>query len=342
MEVVAVAMPATSEDERQVKKVAVLDDYQNVALRCADWSVLDGRAEVVVFADHVSSEAELIHRLQAFEIIVAMRERTPFPRRVLQSLPSLELLVTTGPFNAAIDLEAARAQDVVVSGTGGCVPPTMELTWALIMACVKHTHSSDVMVRGGSWQTALGGDLAGSRIGIIGLGRYGSRVARIAKAFEMEVCAWSQNLDRGRCAELGVEPVSKWQLLESSDVVTIHLVYSERTRALIGSAELRAMKRSSYLINTSRGPIIDEQALIAALQEGWIAGAGLDVFDVEPLPEGHPLLDLSNVVLSPHMGYVTENTYRIFYGDVVDDIAHFLDGSIVREVAPSPRLGPTR
>ena len=314
------------------RQVAVLDDYQHVAQRFADWSSLD--ADVTVFHDHLADPARLIERLKPFEVLVAMRERTAFPRPVLEALPNLKLLVTTGPFNAAIDVAAARSLGITVCGTGGKLFPTAELSWGLILACVKEIPRGDAAVRAGEWQVAVGGDLAGARLGVIGLGRLGGAVARVGKAFDMEVCAWSQNLEAARCEELGVEKVSKEDLLRSSDVVSIHLVLSERTRGLISAADLRAMKPSSYLVNTSRGPIVEEEALVKALREGWIAGAGLDVFDTEPLPGDHPLRTLPNVVLSPHMGYVTEETYRVFYGDAVEDIVAFYRGSPVRVLAP--------
>lgn len=320
-----------------MKRVAVLDDYQGVALSVADWSALEGRVTVEVFRDHIDDETEVMHRLEPFEIVVAMRERTPIPRSLLARLPNLELLVTTGPFNAAIDIEAASEHGVTVCGTGGLIPPTAELTWGLILGCVKQLHVSDAAVRAGGWQVVLGGDLHDARLGIVGLGRYGSLVARVGRAFEMDVVAWSQNLTEERCADLGVRRVSKEELFSESDVVSIHLVLSERSRGLVGAEELRAMKPTAYLVNTSRGPIVDEDALVRALEERWIAGAGLDVFDEEPLPADHPLRRLDNVLLSPHMGYVTRATYEVFYGDAVGDIEAFLDGRIVRPVQRAPQ-----
>jgi phosphoglycerate dehydrogenase-like enzyme len=330
------------EEERQgvivdaPKRVAILDDYQDVALQSADWSVLDGRAVVTVFTDHLADEDDVARRLEPFEIVVAMRERTPFPRTLIERLPKLELLVTTGPFNAVIDLAAAGEHGVAVCGTGAWVPPTTELTWALILASLKEIAASDRAVRAGKWQTRLSGDLAGARLGVVGLGRFGSAVAAIGQAFAMDVVAWSEHLTAERCAQVGVSLVSKEELFATSDVVTVHLVLSDRTRGVIGAPELQAMKSSAYLVNTSRGPIVEEAALVKALEGGWIAGAALDVFDVEPLAADHPLRTLENVVLSPHMGYVTAKTYTVFYGDAIEDIAGFLDGHVVRAVPPAP------
>jgi phosphoglycerate dehydrogenase-like enzyme len=239
-------------------------------------------------------------------------------------------------FNAAIDIEAAAAGGVRVCGTRGIQPPTTELTWALILACVKGVPANDAAVRSGAWQVTLGGDLRGARLGLVGLGNYGASVAAIGKAFGMDVVAWSQNLTPARCDDVGVAPVSKAELLSTSDVISIHLVLSDRTRGLIGAPELGAMKPTAYIVNTSRGPIIDETALVAALSDHRIAGAGLDAFDVEPLPLAHPLRRLDNVVLSPHMGYVTVNSYRVFFGDVIADIDAFLRGEVLRPVRPAP------
>lgn len=320
-----------------VKRIAVLDDHQDVARSTADWSPLEGRATVETFRRHIDDEDELVALLSAFEIVVAMRERTPFPRSVLERLPRLELLVTTGPFNAAIDIDAAEERGVTVCGTRGRLPPTAELTWALVLACVKQLPACQEAMRGGDWQTVLGGDLAGRRLGIVGLGRYGTLVADVGRAFGMDVVAWSPNLTAARCEEVGVGLATKEELFATSDVVSVHLVLSERTRGVVGARELRAMKPSAFLVNTSRGPLVDERALVRALEEGRIAGAGLDVFDVEPLPVDHPLRRLENVVLTPHMGYVTRATYEVFYGDAVEDIVAYLDGRVVRPVQRAPQ-----
>ncbi|WP_448627720.1 D-2-hydroxyacid dehydrogenase family protein [Geodermatophilus sp. URMC 64] len=313
-------------------RIAVLDDYQYVAASYADWSRLREPVEVVEFADHVDDVDTLVRRLQPFDVIVAMRERTPFPRALLERLPNLKLLVTTGGTNKSIDVAAAAERGVVVCGTGAHPSGTAELTWALILAVARHVPQEDAAVRAGGWQQTVGLDLAGGTLGVIGLGRLGSRVAGIGQAFGMDVVAWSQNLTDERAAEVGVRRVSKEELLSSADVVTIHLQLSDRTRGLIGRAELSLMKPTAILVNTSRGPIVDEQALVEALRGGAIHGAGVDVFDQEPLPRHHPLRELRRAVLTPHLGYVTEKTYEVFYRDAVDDVAAWLAGEPIRVV----------
>ncbi len=313
-------------------KIALLDDYQNVALKMADWSVLPGDAEVTVFNEYLGDGDAVAARLADFEIVGIMRERTPFPRALFEKLPNLKLLVTTGMRNASIDLAAAADHGVMVCGTRGLARNTVELTWALILAAARSLPFEDRRMREGGWQTTLGRDLEGATLGVIGLGRLGSQVATIGKAFGMNLLAWSQNLTGERAAEFDATLVSKDELLAQADFVTIHLVLSGRTRGLIGAAELARMKPDAYLINASRGPIVDEAALIAALEAKRIAGAGLDVYDIEPLPTDHPLRRLDNVVLSPHIGYVTGNTYRVFYGDMVEAIAGYLDGAPVRQL----------
>jgi phosphoglycerate dehydrogenase-like enzyme len=316
-----------------VTRVAVLDDYQGVALRLADWASLP--ADVVVFRDHVPDEASVAARLADFDVVVAMRERTPFPRSLIARLPRLRLLVTTGMRNASIDLRAAAERGVLVSGTGGLPSPTAELTWALILALVRHVPREDRATRDGRWQETLGTTLSGKTLGVLGLGQLGSRVARVGRAFEMEVLAWSQNLTAERAAAAGATLAgSKDELLARADVVTIHLVLGERTRGLLGARALALMRPSAYLVNTSRVPIVDEPALIAALRAGTIAGAGLDVYDEEPLPPDHPLRGLPNTVITPHLGYVTEETYRIFYPQALEDVRAFLAGSPVRVLSP--------
>jgi phosphoglycerate dehydrogenase-like enzyme len=307
--------------------VAVLDDYQGAALSFGPWDRLEGTAEVTCFADHLSDEDALVERLTPFPVIVAMRERTAFPASVLERLPALRLLVTTGMGNRSIDLAAAGRLGVVVSGTAGLNSPTAEMTWALILGLVRHVAEEDRSIREGRWQTTVGTDLDGATLGVVGLGRLGSQVASIGKAFGMRVIAWSQNLQPGRAAEVGVEAVSKEELFSTADVVTVHLVLSERSQGLVSAADLARMKPTSYLVNTSRGPIVDELALAGVLAEGGIAGAGIDVFSVEPLPADHPLRTAPRTLLSPHLGYVTENTYRVFFEDVVADIAGFAAGS---------------
>jgi phosphoglycerate dehydrogenase-like enzyme len=307
-------------------RVAVLDDYQGVALACADW---DGLA-VEVFTDHATGDDEVVERLAPFEVVVAMRERTPFTRARLERLTNLKLLVTTGMRNASIDLEAARERGVTVCGTGSLGPPTAELAWGLILALTRHIPAEDARMRAGGWQHTIGPELAGRTLGLVGLGRLGGRMAQIAQAFEMEAIAWSQNLTAERAAEAGVEAVEKAELFRRADIVSIHLVLSDRSRGLVGTEELALMRPTAYLVNTSRGPIVDERALLAALHEGRIAGAGLDVYDVEPLPASHPLRFAPNTVLTPHIGYVTTGTYEVFYREAVEDIAAWRDGAPVR------------
>ena len=315
-------------------RIAVLDDYQSAASTYADWSVLAEPAEVVEFHDSVADQDAVVARLAPFDVVVAMRERTAFPRQVLERLPNLRLLVTTGARNASIDVRAAADHGITVCGTGAHPTGTAELTWALILAVARHVPQEDAAVRAGAWQQTVGTDLAGAILGVVGLGRLGTKVATIGQAFGMDVIAWSQNLTEERAHAAGVRRVDKDELLATADVVTVHLVLSDRTRGLIGRSDLARMKRTAYLINTSRGPIVDERALIEALRDGTIAGAGLDVFDQEPLPAGHPLRELRRAVLTPHLGYVTATTYEVFYRDAVEDVAAFLAGAPVRVLAP--------
>jgi phosphoglycerate dehydrogenase-like enzyme len=312
-------------------RVAVLDDYQDVAMTTVEWPT---GMEIVSFTDHLADEHSLVESLRGFDVVVAMRERTAFPRAVLERLPDLRLLVTTGPRNAAIDVRAANQLGIVVSGTWGIVSNTAELTWALILAVARLLPDEVGAVRAGGWQQAVGADLNGKTIGLLGLGNIGSLVARVGNAFGMRVIAWSANLTEERAAEFGAARVGKHELFPAADVVSIHLVLSDRTRHLVGATELALMKPSAILVNTSRGPIIDDVALIDALERGAIAGAGLDAFDVEPLPAAHPYRRLRNVVATPHIGYVTEDCYRIFYDQIVEDIAAFLDGAPIRVLEP--------
>ena len=314
-------------------QVAVLDDYQNVASQMADWRALPPHVSVDFFQDHLSAEDDVARRLGPYEIVVAMRERTPFTGSLFSRLPNLRLLVTTGMRNSSIDMSAAAERGVTVCGTDGLPYPTAELTWALILALARRVPTEDAATRVGEWQVTMGEGLQGKTLGVIGLGRLGSQVAGIGRAFGMNLLAWSQNLTAERAAEFGARLVSKDELLRESDFVTIHLVLSDRTRGLLGERELSLMKESAYLVNTSRGPIVDESALIGALETGTIAGAGLDVFDIEPLPLDHKLRTLPNTVLTPHMGYVTTETYRIFYGDAVENISAFLSGNPVRVIS---------
>jgi phosphoglycerate dehydrogenase-like enzyme len=314
--------------------VAVLDDYQRVAEGMADWSGRLPDARLRFIAEHHEDTAALVADLADCEVVVAMRERTAFPRDVLEQLPKLRLLVTTAMHNASIDLAAARELGVTVSGTGGRRWATAELTWALILGLVRGVAGDDALLRAGGWQDSLGGDLEGRTLGVVGLGRLGTRVALVGRAFDMRIIAWSPHLTQERADAqapgLDVTAVGKQELFETADVVTVHMMLADATRGLIGEPELRAMRADAYLVNTSRGPIIEDAALAKALEEGWIRGAGLDVFDVEPLPADHWLRRSPRTLLSPHMGYVTEETYKIFYGDAVEDIAAFLTGNPIR------------
>src|SRR5262245_22178531 len=315
-------------------RVAILDDYQSVARRMADWASLPAGTEVVVFADHLKDLGAVAARLADFDAAVAMRERTPFPRALLERLPRLKLLVTTGMRNASIDVAAAVERGIVVCGTAGLPYPTAELTWGLILALVRRIPIEARATREGRWQVSCGLGLNAKTLGVIGLGGLGSRVAKIGRAFEMDVIAWSQNLTAARAAEVGATLVPKDDLLARSDVGSIHLVLGDRSRGLLGARELALMKPTAYLINTSRGPIVDEAALMAAVRQGKIAGAGLDVYDDEPLPLEHPLRNLPNTVITPHLGYVTEEGYRIFYGQALEDVKAWLTGQPVRVLRP--------
>ncbi|MDO8478180.1 MAG: D-2-hydroxyacid dehydrogenase family protein [Candidatus Rokubacteria bacterium] len=300
----------------------------------ADWKSLPTGTEVVVFKDHLADEDALAARLADFDIIMALRERTPFPRSLLERLPKLKLLITAGMRNASIDMKAAADRGVLVCGTAGLPYPTAELAWGLILSLARRIPAEDRATREGRWQTSVGLGLNGKTLGVLGLGTLGSRAARVGRAFEMEVLAWSQNLTAERAAEVGASLTTKDELLARSDFVSIHLVLGERTRGLIGARELGLMKRSAYLVNTSRGPIVEEAAVIRALQDGTIAGAGLDVFDEEPLPPDHPFRRLPNTAITPHLGYVTEETYRVFYGQALEDIKAYLGGTPLRVLRP--------
>jgi phosphoglycerate dehydrogenase-like enzyme len=316
------------------ERVAVLDDYQDVARSCADWSSLP--AEVDVLHEHLDDPEELLRRLRPYTVIAAMRERTPFPREILQGLPQLRLLVTTGMRNASIDVDAAAGLGITVCGTGddasgrGSWQYTVELTWGLVLAVARKIVEEERNVREGRWQQTVGDGLAGRTLGLLGLGRIGSKVAAVARAFDMDVQAWSENLTDARAAESGARRVSKEELFAESDVISIHTRLSDRTRGLVGRDEIARMKPTSYLVNTSRGPIVDEESLQRALREGRIAGAGIDVFSREPLPTHDPWRSVPNTVLTPHIGYVTTQNYRSFYEQTVECIAAFLAGAPVR------------
>jgi phosphoglycerate dehydrogenase-like enzyme len=307
-------------------KIAILDDYQGVALGCADWSGVAARAEITVFTDHLSEPDDVIARLAPFDVVCVMRERTPLSRKILERLPRLKMIASTGPGNASVDEQAVRERGIHLTHTGYRSAPTIEMTWALILASARHLIGESGEVRVGGWQRSVGRELSGRVLGVLGLGRIGSEVARIGTAFGMQVNAWSPNLtpERARAAA-GAVWVSKEELFVRSDVLTIHVVLSDRTRGLVSAAELAAMQPTSWLVNTSRGPIVDETALIDALASRTIAGAALDVFDTEPLPADHPFRTLPNVLATPHIGYVAEDLYRTFYQDVVTHIQAWLD-----------------
>ncbi|MQA99787.1 MAG: D-2-hydroxyacid dehydrogenase family protein [Actinobacteria bacterium] len=311
-------------------RVAVLDDYQDAARRFGPWNELAGRVELDVIHEHIPDPDQLASRLADAEIVMAMRERTPFPRDLLERLPGLRLIVSTGRGNAAIDVAAAIDLGIVVSGTDIPTSPTAELTWALILSVTRKVCAEDANLRAGGWQHTIGPELSGRTLGVIGLGRQGSRVASFGKAFDMNVISWSQNLNPDDARSRGVEPVSKDELLAAADVVTLHLRLSDRTRGIISAADLAKMKPTAYLINTSRGPLVDEAALVQALLAGAIAGAGIDVYEIEPLPADHPLRSAPNTVLTPHIGYVSEGTYEVFFTQAVEDIAAYLDGAPIR------------
>jgi phosphoglycerate dehydrogenase-like enzyme len=313
-------------------RVVVLDDYQRVAAQYASWDLVDGDVEFL--HDHLEGD-ELLAALAGADVVVCMRERTAFDADLLGRLDALRLLVTTGPGNASIDMAAAARLGITVCRTGILMSPTAEMTWALILALVRQLPEADRHVRSGGWQTTVGTELAGKTLGLLGLGRLGQRVARIGLAFEMAVIAWSQNLDPDLARDLGVEPVATIDdLLTRSDVLSVHLRLSDRTRGLVGARELGLMKPGAYLVNTSRGPIVDEDALLETLRSGHLGGAGLDVFDHEPLPADHPLRTMPRTVLTPHLGYVTDGTYRVFYGDAVEDIVAWQRGEPVRVITP--------
>jgi phosphoglycerate dehydrogenase-like enzyme len=314
-------------------RCAVIDDYQGAAERFADWAAIADRVDVRFLHEHLEPAA-LADRVRDCEILVVMRERTLVGKALLERLPNLKLVVTSGMRNAAIDTAEAKRRGITVCGTSSLSEPPVELTWALILGLARHVARENAALRsGGPWQSTVGVDLKGSRLGLLGLGKIGSRVAKVALAFEMPVVAWSQNLDAARCAAAGVELApSKEALLETSDFVSIHLVLGDRTRGLIGAAELRRMRPTAFLINTSRSAIVDTVALQTALRERWIAGAGVDVFDTEPLPPGDAWRGIANLLATPHLGYVTANNYRAYFTQGVEAIAAFLAGHPVRVI----------
>ncbi len=314
-------------------RCAILDDYQNVALQLADWSRLGDRVEIKTFTAPFENAAAAIAALKDFEIVCAMRERTPFGADVLKALPKLKLLLTSGMRNASFDLDAARAQGVVVCGTGAVGNPTAGLAIGLMLELTRKIGFENARMKAGApWQVTLGEDIEGKTLGVLGLGKLGSHVAAIARAMGMKTIAWSTNLTREACEKAGAAYATKEELFSNSDIITIHLVLSARSRGLVSREDLKRMKPTSYLINTARGPIVDEAALLETLQARKIAGAGLDTYSHEPLPIDHPLRKLDNVVLTPHLGYVTAENYRRYYSEMVDDIAAWLDGAAVRQL----------
>lgn len=314
-------------------RAAILDDYQNCALKLADWSSISKDVEVKVFTTPIGDNDAVIKALQGFAIVNMMRERTPFNRKVIEGLPELKLLITTGARNASIDLKACAERAITVCGTGGFGSPTTGIAIGLMLELTRRIGWENARMKAGeAWQVTLGQDLEGLTLGVLGLGKLGQRVAGVAKALGMKVIAWSQNLTPEKAKEAGAEYVSKEELFARSDVISIHVVLSDRTRGIVGAKELGLMKKTAYLINTARAPIVDGKALMAALQSKSIAGAGLDVYEVEPLPLDHPLRKMDNVVITPHLGYVSEQNYRKMYPDIVEDIRAWLDGKPVRVV----------
>ena len=314
-------------------RAAILDDYQNVAMAFADWSPIAKDVEIKVFNKPFGSQDEAIKALQGFAVVVGMRERTPFPRKVVEALPDLKLLITTGARNNSFDIKACAERGVTVCGTGAAGSPTTGIAFGLMLELTRRIGFENARLKAGvPWQTTIGRDLEGLTLGILGLGKLGQRSAAVGKAFGMKTITWSQNLTEEKAKAAGADYVSKDDLFRNADFVTIHLVLSDRSRGLVGAKELGLMKKSAYLINTSRGPIVDEKALIAVLQSKSIAGAGLDVFDIEPLPLDHPFRKMDNVVITPHLGYVSEQNYRKYFPDIVEDIRAWLDGKPVRVI----------
>jgi phosphoglycerate dehydrogenase-like enzyme len=315
-------------------RLAILDDYQGVALAMGPWDRLPPALKIEVFRDTITDRDALAQRLAPFDALVIMRERTPFPRALIERLPNLRLLITTGARNRAVDLEACAERGITVCGTPSFGNPTVDLTWGLILSLMRRIPEQERGLREGRWQVALGNSLEGRTLGLVGLGNLGSRVAKVGLAFGMKVIGWSQNLTDEKAAAAGATRVDKAALLREADVVSLHLILSDRSRGIIGGEDLAQMKRSAVIVNTSRGPLIDQAALIAALQGGRIAGAGIDVYDQEPLPPGHPILAAPNTVLTPHLGYVTEENYRAYFAGAVEAVLGYLAGAPARELRP--------
>tara|TARA_A100001037_G_scaffold305991_1_gene348513 strand:+ start:26619 stop:27608 length:990 start_codon:yes stop_codon:yes gene_type:complete len=314
--------------------IAILDDYQSVARNYAEWSKLEAQHGITFFSDHISDHSQLITRLQPFDIIMGMRERTPFPKAVLSKLPNLKLLITSGARNASFDTQSATALGILICGTGGSGEGPTELTWGLIINLLRNIPREISDTKQHKWGTTMGVGLKGKTIGLLGLGHIGSLVARVAKAFDMNVIAWSQNMTESHASEHSATLVSKEELFALSDIVSIHVRLSDRTRDLVTYKELSLMKSTSYIINISRGPIINENDLVQILRDKGIAGAGLDTFDVEPLPDNHPLLNLDNVIITPHIGYVTQEAYSAYYSGALEDIEAFIEGTPINMINP--------
>ncbi|PKB71606.1 MAG: hydroxyacid dehydrogenase [SAR202 cluster bacterium Io17-Chloro-G6] len=313
-------------------KLAVLDDYQATAKDLADWSQLPSGTDVEFFQDHITNEDRLVERLKDFDMVMGMRERTPFTRSIMSRLPKLRLLITTGRRNASFDIEAATELGIPVCGTSGAGEGPTELTWGLIIAMLRHIHEEDQRAREGAWGTTVGVGLKGKTLGLLGLGHIGSLVARVGAAFDMNIIAWSQNMTAERAKECQATLVDKDTLFREADIVSVHLVLSDRSRGLVAARELSLMKPTAYLVNISRGPIVDEKSLIDVLERKAIAGAALDTFDIEPLPADHPLLKTPNTLICPHLGYVTDESYRAFYAGVIENIRAFASGEPVRMI----------
>jgi len=315
-------------------RLAILDDYQGVALTLGPWQGLPPGLEITVFRDTITDQDALAARLAPFDAILLMRERTPVNRALIERLPKLRLLMTTGPRNRSVDDAACADRGIVFCGTQNHGDPTVDLTWGLILSLARDIPRQQESLRAGTWQTHVGLGLEGRTLGVIGLGKLGGRVATVGRAFGMKVLAWSPNLKPERAAEIGAIAVDKATLLGEADIVTLHLVLSDRSRNTVGEDDIALMKKSAYLVNTSRGPLVNQEALIAALKEGRLAGAGLDVFDIEPMPLGHPILSAPNTVLTPHLGYVTEQNYHTYYQGTVEAIDAYLAGTPIRVIKP--------
>jgi phosphoglycerate dehydrogenase-like enzyme len=305
-------------------KIAVLDDYQQVAFKFADWSAINAKAEVKVFTNHIVDEQAVIERLLPFNVVCVMRERTPLTKSIISQLPNLKLIVSTGMRNASIDIKAVEEFGITLKHTGYLESGAPEMTWALIMAIARHIPQESNNFKSGGWQTTIGSDFKGKTMGILGMGRVGSKIAAYAKAFDMNVIAWSPNLTEEKAAESGAKIVSKEELFKQADFVTIHMVLSDRSRGIVGKEDLSLMKSTAFFINTSRGPLVDEAALIETLHQNKIAGAAIDVFNTEPLPADHPFRKMDNLLATSHIGYVTENTYKLFYTDTVKAVEEWL------------------